>query len=155
MGWVTLTLRKQTLKADINETQFQDIQLSRELRAVSRNLSYEKSVFNTKKSSEVESAKETLNKIRDQRPSIESDEYKEWRQEYSDAREEYLAKKQDIEDYYDTVLEDLENDATDNENAKQDEQTQLEAQLEALQAELETVSEQIKSDIDADKISLS
>lgn len=156
MGWVTLTLRKQTLKAQINEMEFQDIQMSRQLRSVERHLAYDQSVFNADKTADLREAKADYLALRDKRPKdISSKEYDKWKQDYADAQEDYQARKQDIEDYYSDLCQDLETEATDEEARISDEQTSLEAQLKALQAELETVDEQIKSDIDSQKISLS
>lgn len=155
MGWTTLTLRKQNLKADINLYEFQDIQLSRQLRAVSRHLTYDQSVQNAAKTEEVNAAKETYDSVRKQRPDIDSDEYADWKQQYDDAQTDYQAQSQDIKDYYDSVMKDLEDESADEENAIQDEQTSLEAQLQAIREELEVVNEQIKSDISSDKITLS
>ncbi len=155
MGWVTLTLRKQTLKSSINTAEFQDIQLSRKLRATQRHLSYDQSIYNADKSQELKDAKSAYTNIKNQRPSVDSTEYEQWKVDYANAQEEYNAQKQDIEDYYDGIMSELEDEAATEENRVQEEQTSLEAQLQAMNAELETVSEQISSDIDAQKIKLS
>lgn len=155
MGWVTLTLRKLTLKAEISSAQFQDIQLSRQLRSTQRHLSYDQSVFNSEKKAELRDAKAAYMEIRKNRPDIGSEEYENWKVEYANAQEDYQAQKQDIEDYYDDIMEELEQEAQDEETRIQEEQTTLEAQLQAMQAELESVNDQIKSDIDSSKISLS
>ena len=154
MGWVTLTLRKLTLRAEISSLELRDIQMSRQIRSVQRNLSYEQSVFNNNKKQELSAAKADYLEIRDNRPEVGSDEYNEWQLEYSAAREDYEAQKQDINDYYDDIMNELEEAATDEETRLQEEQTTLEAQLEAMRSELETVSEQISSDIDSSKLNL-
>ena len=156
MGWVTLALRKQTLQAEINSAEYQDIQLSRDLRRVQRHLSYDQSIYNADKAQELKDAKDGYKTTRDARPSnIDSKEYAEWEVKYKEAQEDYQEHKSQIEDYYDGIQQELEEDASLEEQAIQEEQAQLEAQLQAMRAELETINEQIKSDIDAQKISLS
>ena len=155
MGWISLTLRRQSLQAAIQEHELRDIELSRQTRRVHRQLSYDQSICDADKTSELRAIKESYIAIRDQRPDVSSDEYQEWSQEYANAKEDYEAQKLDINDYYDGINEELETEATDEETRLQDEQTTLEAQLEAMRAELDTVKEQISSDIDSSKISLS
>ena len=154
MGWVTLTLRKLTLRAEVNSLELRDLQISREIRKNQRNLSYEQSVFNNSKKQELAAAKADYLEIRDQRPDTSSDEYSEWQLDYSAAQEDYQAQKQDINDYYDDIMSELEEAATDEETRLQEEQTTLEAQLEAMRSELESVNEQISSDIDSSKLNL-
>lgn len=154
MGWVTLSLRKLTLRSQINDFELEDLKLSRQLRTVHRHLSYDKSVLNSDKNQELRAAKEGYLEARDKRPDITSDEYAEWQQTFADAREDYQSAKADIEDHYDTLMEDIEEEATDKENEIQEEQTVLEAELEAIRQELEAVNEQISNDIQSTKISL-
>ncbi len=155
MGWISLTLRRQSLQSAIQEHELRDIELSRQTRRVHRQLSYDQSIYNADKTYELKVAKEAYMAVREQRPDVASSEYAQWAAEYADAKEDYEAQKMDINDYYDGIMEELETEATDEETRIQDEQTTLEAQLEAMRAELETVKEQIKSDIDSSKISLS
>ena len=154
MGWVTLTLRKLTLRAEINSLELRDIQMSRQIRSVQRNLSYEQSVFNNNKKQELSTAKAEYLEIRNNRPEIGSDEYEQWKLDYSQAQEDYNAQKEDINSYYDDIMQELEEAASDEETRLQEEQTTLEAQLEAMRSELDVVSEQISSDIDSSKLNL-
>ena len=105
MAWITLTLRKQSLKSQVTELNNESVQLSRQQRSVHRHLSYEESAFDTAKKSELRKAKSAYLKIRNERPDVDSEEYEEWKVEYSAAQEDYQAQKQDIEDYYDDVKE--------------------------------------------------
>ena len=152
MPWITLGLRRQTLKADINELSNEDIQLSRKVRSVHRNLSYEQSVFDTKKKSELRDVKADYLKIRNERPAIDSDEYEEWKVEYAAAQEDYQSQKQDIEDYYDDLNEEIETEAQDEEDALQDQITRTETQRDAQSAELQSITDQVKSEIEASAI---
>ena len=154
MGWVTLTLRKLTLRAEINSLELRDLQLSRKTRSIQRNLSYEQSIYNNSKQHELNAAKSAYLEIRDNRPETDSADYADWQLDYSAAREDYEAQKQDINNYYDDILSELEEAATDEETRIQEEQTTLEAQLEAMRSELESVNEQISSDIDSSKLNL-
>jgi len=154
MGWVTLTLRKLTLRGEINSFEMRDIQMSRQIRSIQRNLSYEQSIFNNKKKHELADAKKEYLAIRDARPDVKSDEYQTWQLDYNDAREDFEGQKQDINDYYDDIMNELEEAATDEETRLQEEQTSLEAQLEAMKGELESVSESISSDISSSKLNL-
>ena len=148
MAWITLALRKQTLKAEINSLNYEDIQLSRQQRAVHRHLSYEQSVFNTEKKQQLRDAKAAYTEIRNQRPDVKDPDYEQWKTDYAMAQEEYQAAKENIEDYYDDVNSDLEADAQDEEDEIQEQITQVETQRDAMSAELQAISDQIKTEID-------
>ena len=152
MGWVTLSLRKLTLKAEINQLNFQDTQLSRQIRGIHRHLSHDTSIFQADKAKELASAKEGYLEVRDRRPSVDSAEYEKWKVEYANAKEDYQAQKQDIEDYYDGVLEQLEEEANDQETIIQEQQATIEAQRDAMSAELESITEEIKNEIEQSAI---
>ncbi len=147
MGWVSLLLRKQTLRQSINEHQMQKIALSRQLRSYQRQSSFDETVFNNDKSQELRAAKEPLDALRKERPNVDSDEYKEWQQEYNDAKEKYESEKIDINDYYDGILNELEEEATDEETRITTEQDELQAQLDNMSQELEALSDAISTDI--------
>ncbi len=147
MAWITLTLRKQSLKSQVTELNNQSVQLSRQQRSVHRHLSYEESAFDTQKKSELRKAKSAYLKIRNERPDVDSDEYEEWKVEYSAAQEDYQAQKQDIEDYYDEIKEEIEQDAQDEEDAIQEDITRTETQRDAMSAELQALTDQIKTEI--------
>ena len=153
MAWITLALRKQTLKAEISSLNFEDLQLSRERRAVHRHLSYEESIYNTSKKEEIRNAKSAYNEIRDQRPSVaDTQAYEEWKVQYAQAQEDYQAQKQDIEDYYDDLCADLEADAQDREDHLEEEQTRVETQRDAMSAELQAITDQVKQEIEISAI---
>lgn len=147
MGWVSLLLRKQTLRQSINEHQMQKIALSRQLRSYQRQSSFDETVFNNDKSQELRAAKEPLDALRKKRPNVDSDEYKEWQQKYNDAKEKYESEKIDINDYYDGILNELEEEATDEETRITTEQDELQAQLDNMSQELEALSDAISTDI--------
>lgn len=158
MGWVTLTLRKLTLRAEINNLELRDLQLSRELRRVHREKSYEQSVYNRAKKEELAAAKSALDNIRNSKSSdweYGSNEYKQWQEQYALAKEDYEGQKLDINNYYDDLQNEMEEETTDKETEIQDEQTEIEAQLQAMRAELETVNDQIGSDVKDQAIKLS
>ncbi len=156
MGWVSLLLRKQSLRASINETQMQKIALSRQLRSYQRQTSYETTIFNNDKTMELREAKQPLDALREQRPDIkDKDAYQEWQIEYMDAKEDYEAQKVDINDYYDQIMNELEEESTDEETRITTEQDQLEAQLESMNQELQSISEAISSDIQSTAVKLS
>ena len=153
MGWVSLNLRMQTCKQEKNRGELQDIQLSRAIRRIQRRLSFDQSIYNKAKTSELNEAKKEMLEVREGRPETSDQEaYMEWQQLYSDAKSDYEAQKNDINDYYDDILQELEEEATDEETAKQDEQTTLESQLEDISAEMESIKEQISADIQASQI---
>ena len=147
MAWITLTLRKQSLKSQVTELNNESVQLSRQQRSVHRHLSYEESAFDTAKKSELRKAKSAYLKIRNERPDVDSEEYEEWKVEYSAAQEDYQAQKQDIEDYYDDVKEEIEQEAQDEEDAIQEEITRTETQRDAMNSELQALTDQIKTEI--------
>ena len=152
MAWLTLALRKQTLKAQINELNYDDIQLARRKRSVHRHLSYEQSAFNSAKQSELADAKAEYLAIRNERPDIDSEDYEEWKVEYSEAQEDYQSQKQDIEDYYEDLNQDAETEAQDEEDTLDDEITRVETQRDAMNAELQAITDEIKTEIESSAI---
>lgn len=146
MAWITLALRKQTLKAEVNSLNYEDIQLSRKVRSVHRHLSYQQSVFNAAKTRELREVKAKYMEVRNARPDIDSDEYNEWQLEYRDAQEDYQEQKQNIEDYYDDLNEEIETEAQDEEDELQDQITTTETQRDAMSQELESIKEEIKEE---------
>ncbi len=152
MGWITLSLRKQTLKAQISELNTEAIQLSRKQRSVHRHLSYEESVFDAQKKNELRQAKATYMQMRNARPDVDSASYEAWKTAYAEAQEDYQAQKQDIEDYYDEIKEEIEADSQDEEDAIEEEITRTETQRDAMTAELQALTDQIKTEIQSTAI---
>ena len=161
MGWVTLSLRKQTLRAEINASQMQSLQLSREKRQLQRHLSYEKSIFDHQKQDKLNAAKaqykiDDLRKERsDFNPKDEgySTEYADWQSRYSIAQDAYGAQKQQIEDYYDDIAQELEEEANEREQRIQEQLDELEVQRQDMQAEFDAIKDQIKTEIQNSAIS--
>jgi len=157
MGWVTLTLRRETLDIEGNNLEFRDTQLSRRLRNVQKNLSHDQSVFNKNKHAELAKAKKPYEEVKARKgDNMEygSDEYNQWYQELADAKEKYEAEKLDIENRYDDMNNEAEEESTDKENEIKDEQVNVESQLESNKSELEVVKQQISTDIDQSKLNL-
>jgi hypothetical protein len=152
MAWITLSLRKQSLQSEVNGLNNEDVQLSRQQRAVHRHLSYEESVFDTKEKADLRKEKAAYLEIRDNRPDIDSKEYEDWKQKYAAAQEDYMAKKQDIQDYYDGVREDIESEAQDEEDRIQEQITRTETQRDAMSAELQSLTDQIKTEVQSEAI---
>ena len=153
MSWVTLSLRKQTLKAEISELNFEDIQLSHQKRAISRHLSYEKSIFSREKKASLAEAKTTYLNVRDERKTIDtsdtnSTEYKDWSARYSEAEMDWKQQQEEINDYYDQIQEDLEAEANDREEEIDEEITTVETQRDAMNAELQAITDEVKSEIE-------
>ena len=152
MAWISLAIRKQSLKASVNELTYQDIQLSRKVRSVHRHLSREKAVYNADMKKELSAIKEVYMQVRNQRPAVDSEEYNQWRDECNEAQEDYQSYKQDIQDYFDDLNEEIEAEAQDEEDALQDQITETETQRDAQSAELQAVTDQIKSEIEGNTI---
>ena len=156
MGWVSLTLRKLSLRESINSHELRDIQISRQMRSIHRALSYDQSVHTSAKKLELQEAKEAILDLRDRKPEdYGSNEYNEWYQEYTDAQTDYQEEKMNINEYYDEILNEIEEESTDEETILQEEQTSLEAQLESMRSEFDAVKEQISSDIENTTLKLS
>ncbi len=68
MAWITLSLRKQSLKAETNDLELQDLTLSREKRSIQRNLAYQKSILETEENAEIKTAKNEYDKVKKERP---------------------------------------------------------------------------------------
>lgn len=156
MGWITLTLRRDSLEINGNNLEMRDLQLSRRMRTIQKNLAHDQSVFSKNKKSELAKIKATYDEVKNKRTGLEygSDEYNQWQTDYAAAKEEYEAQKLEIENYYTDMNNEAEEESTDKENEIKDEQVTVEAQLESNKTELETVKEQISTDIDQSKIDL-
>lgn len=152
MGWVTLSLRKHTLRSQINDFELQDITLSRQLRTVQRHLAYDKSILHTDKKSEIDEAKKPYKEAIQNRPKVSDPTYAEWEANYTEVKQKFEEDRNDIEDYYESKVSELEDESTDRENQIQEQQTSLESELEAMRQELESVTEQISNDIQNTKI---
>lgn len=155
MGWVSLSLRKASLRRDISNLELRDIQISRTIRQTERQMHYDQTIIKNNKSADLKEIKDVYDEVKGRRPEdLTSTEYSEWYQEYSDAKEEYEYQKLQISELYDDQLEMLEEEASDKETELQEEQTTVEAQLEAMRAEFDAVKEQISSDIESSVIKL-
>ena len=154
MAWIALALRKQSLKAQINELNYEDIQLSRKKRAVHRHLSRSKAEYNADKKAELRDIKSEYLETRNKRPEVSSDDYNQWASDYAVVKEDYESRKADIEDYYDDLNEDIEAEAQEEEDYIDEEITRVEAQRDAMNAELNTLNDSIKTYIESDAIKL-
>ena len=154
MSWITLTLRKQTLRGEINDAELQLLTVSRRRNAVLREKSYHTSIFRAQKNAELAEAYVEIKELRDQGRDLDkdSDEYKDWQQEYAFAKEDYMQEKQNIENYYDELIEEVEEETTEKENEFDEEQTEIESLIESYRAELESVTQQIQSDIQSETV---
>ena len=162
MGWVTLALRKQTLQRDISELTMRELEMSRKIRSVHRNLSYETSIFDNLKNAELRRAKEIFLQQADEenRPSRGDSkydgnvgnynytaDYNDWKDAYDRAKETYEEEKLKIQEYYEQRQQELEEEAQDQEDFINDQKTQVETQRQAEQAELEAITDEIKNEI--------
>ncbi len=143
-----LSLRKQSLNADISEETMNILNCSRKKRQVHRRLSYEQSSYKKDKTAELSAAKSVYMEVRNSRPDRSNqDAYNAWQEQYNDVREDYMAQKEDIESYYDDINEEIEQEAQDEEDYIAEEQERAETQRDALNAELQALSDQIKTEI--------
>ncbi len=155
MGWLTLQSRKQTLIAEIHDSELQCITLSRELRSRQRHTSYEQTILNNEKTQRLREIKSQYDAVKDERPEsadMDSNEYKNWLKDYEDAKEDYEYEKLMINDEYDELLQELEEESTDKETEIQEQQATLEANLEAMRNELKALDDQISSDIESQTV---
>ena len=164
MGWVTLTLRKLSLTESIQNGEMQNLNYSRRLRGIQRQLSFDKTVVMNDRQEEIELAKEDYDDWYDKKPEKTNEDgtenedydkdYEEWSDTLRDKSEEYQDAKLDIETTYDIVLQNIEEAATELETDIQEQQTTLEANLESWRSELESINETISSDIKSSTIKL-
>ena len=162
MGWTTLTLREKNVRTDKNELEKRDLELSRMLRSEQRNLAYEQSIFQTDKNYELKAQKDAFAQVRLQKPSkadYQDNEayvqaYEEWKVIYDQAKEDYEGMVADINDYYDTYMNILEEASTELQEDIENEQTTIEAQLQAVNQEIDVVDQQTNSDIQQSKLNL-
>lgn len=159
MGWITLTLRKQTLLIEHNELELEDLELSRQLRRNSRFLNKETVKLNTQKQCELTTSgikKEYDAICKDKRRNADttSEEYKKWYQDYADAKQAWEDEKDRIKTEYEDKQAVLEEEATDMETDIQTIQTQVEARMESVAQEIDSIKEQISTDIQNTTIKL-
>ncbi len=147
MGWVTLQLRKLSLRTNINGLQLQDLNLSREINGISRHLSYETSLLNAKKAAALKKAKEKLIAKNDERPSVDSANYSTWLAEYNELKSQYDSERVDISDAADDEQSTIEEESKDRQTAKEEEQNVVETQLDASNQELSSIADQISTEI--------
>ena len=154
MSWVTMNLRTGTNKVQINNLELRDIQYSRELRSIHRELAFNKTRLNNEQKNKEKELKEEYDAKRKERPDVKSDEYNTWATEFAEIKEDYEANKLDNDEFYESYQADLEEEATAEENFIQTQQNELEAELQAVRQELEVTKEQVGADIQSSKIKL-
>ncbi|MBQ2983252.1 MAG: hypothetical protein IJD57_00440 [Candidatus Gastranaerophilales bacterium] len=158
MGWVTLTLRKESLRQSIHDGQSDDTRMSRTIRANSRQLSLDQTLKQNELQRLIKDAKEDTGylALEEERKSMSVSDpgYEQWSEEFKQAQEDFQEAKVNLQDEYDIILQNLEEEATDREQRMSDQQVILEANLQAWNAELEAVNEAISSEIEAQKIKL-
>lgn len=163
MGWVTLTLRKQTLRAQMNSYEFQDLTLSMQRRSLERQKSYDLSSLKVQQASLFAPVKDEYQKAKDEyqdylrnkyssdeddsSSSSSNNELNLMQMDYQAAKEKYEEDKAAIEDYIDTIKEEVEAEATDKETKLDEEQTEIESILQSVQKEMESVDQQIGTDV--------
>ena len=153
MAWMTLALRKQSLKPEIAELNYEDLQLSRRKRSLHRHLAHDKAAYNAAMKAELAEVKGVYMDVRNERPEdIKSDDYQKWSADYSEAKEDFEAYKADIKDYYDDLNEEIETEAQDEEDLIDDEITRVETQRDARNEELQSITDQVKAQIEADAL---
>ena len=155
MGWVTLAQRKLTLRAEIAQSEYDSLQLSREKRQIQRHLATEQSLFNHKRQDELAEARSELDASNKERAGIKvgSDAYTNWYNENRVLQDNYNTAKEDIENYYDDVATQLEEEANAREERIQEQLDELEVQRQDMQAEFDAIKDQIKTEIQNQAIS--
>lgn len=147
MGFGTLLMGSKEERYNVNFGNLNVMQLSRQKTNNSKHLSYEQTIFNNDKSQELREAKEPLDSLRKDRPPVDSDEYKEWQQNYNDAKEDYEAQKVDINDYYDGIMNELEEESTDEETRITTNSDQIQAYVEYASQMQQSEAQGVSSDI--------
>ena len=161
MSWIALSLRKQSLKSEIAESDIQNIKLSRQIRSSQRSLSTNLSAFNARQSKEIRELEsealnghaKSYNEHMAARPSdINSDEYKTWKAELDLLQEDINKAKEAVEEYYDGIQEKTETEAKDYQQTITERQDMLETQRMDMNAELQTLQDEIKTEIEQSAI---
>ena len=155
MSWLPLSLRKLTLQHEISQDNFDLIVFSKNLRKVHNNLSHDKVKFEGVKTDEMDTAKADYEKLRDERPSQDDKtKYNAWKDKYNDAKDKWEDKKLEIENYYDKIFTEIEEDAKNEETHIQEMQTDTETQRDSKNSEMNSISDQIKSGIESNAIKM-
>ena len=175
MGWVTLALRKASLKQEHSYYQLRLLQISREKRQMARRKSYESQSILNDQNQALAPLKETYY---GNRQSI-MDEIKQTREaakaagedistytngngktvadlqmELSNAQLDYQEQVNDEKTFYEDELAILEEEAADEELILDQEQIEVETQMEAISQELQAVSEAVSAQIQSSTIKL-
>ena len=118
---------------------------------------YERSLFDHQRERDLADAKSSsgLEDLQNQRSqkTVGTDEYSDWKDQYTVAQEEYEAKKVDIEDYYDNLTTELEEEANRREELIQEQLDELEVRRQDMQAEFDAIKDQVKTEIQNSAIS--
>ncbi len=158
MGWTTLTLRKTELRREHAEQEKRLLQISREKRQLERELHYEETCCSNRKTTELKTNefKQTMDSLKETRPDVsDSEAYQEWQTNYMSAKEDYEAAKVDINEYWDGVISDIEEESADRETLLEQEQTEIEASMEDVSQEIQSVGQAISTDIQSTALKLS
>ena len=157
MGWVTLTMRKKTLKVQHNNYELELLQISSQRRALARGKRAQLAALKAQQTAEINSlagydqAKENY---QEQLESKDKDNIATAQFAYQEAKAEYEQQKAQIQAFYEDEKEDLEAETTEQENELDEEQTELESIIESISQELQAVSQQISQDIQSSTIKL-
>lgn len=153
MGWITLSQTEVGLIKAINQGQMDDLNLSRQINQIKRELGLDQTFIQNEMEREIENEKQPYLEVLELRDDLEvgTNEYNDWTIQYRAAQEAFLASKNDIMSEYDIILNNLEQEATDKEQIKADQQLLIEVSIESWQAELQNIGEAISSDIESQK----
>ncbi len=174
MGWVTLSLRKKELQRTHSDLQVQDLQLSREQRALARNKMYENTLIQNRKASETDDLRSSqrrdtasiydeIKNKRDQKKGLDpnsqqaldlQDEIDELNEQRRAIQEDSTAAINDAASYYDNEFAMLEQESADREAMIEDQKVAVETEMEAVAAELQAVKEAVSQEIQNSVISL-
>ena len=156
MGYPTLAARLNQLKAESNQLELRDLEISTEMKQNSRDSQLEVTKIENYYSEQTSRLQEAYEARKDELSAsqsyMESSEYQEALDEAAEQyQEEYNRLQTECEE--ECAME--EEEATTKETQLETQQTQVEAEMEAVSNEIEAVNDQISSDIERTTIKLS
>ncbi len=184
MSWVILALRKQELKRAHSDYVAQDLQISRQERAMARQYNYEqlltrndqnekldeiKNEYNEQKEnidSLIDALKATVdgeNEGKDTKDKISYNDFSDasgkslsdYNRMLNEAQEEYQSDVMETRTYWEEELAMIEEEANDTETQLEQEKVEIETLMEAISQEIQAVDQAISTEVQNNTIKLS
>ncbi len=144
-GWVTLSNAAMGLIPQIQEDTNAIISLSRENISTQRHMNYETAKIEADYRKQKNAIQEPYLAMRNSRPALDSDEYKEWSQNFADKKEDYQSQLADLSDLVEQLKSEVQEEANELVTQNNEEIETRKTQKEAKQAQYQEYSQAAKN----------